>query len=260
VGSSGGVTWNLTDHLGSVHGIVDSGGQLVDTLKYDAFGVLTTESNPSGGEGAAGGGGVYPGLLPRYAGYEWDSALGLYHVGARWYDPSQGRWLSRDPLGFDAGDVNLYRYVGNSPTELTDPSGLEPPEPFSSRWLEPPEPFSSRWWDRVRSGRAYQLPARPLPEIRPLSPPLPEIRLSPGDLISGISGIVIGQPPFETIRRILAPPTVQEVLGLPHVRRALDRAWAESNPYSPAVRRGLPGSQKREQSGWIMWNAHTQRV
>jgi hypothetical protein len=30
-----------------------------------------------------------------------------------------------DPLGFDAGDANLYRYVGNGPTNATDPSGLE---------------------------------------------------------------------------------------------------------------------------------------
>jgi len=30
-----------------------------------------------------------------------------------------------DPLGFEAGDPNLYRYVGNSPTSATDPSGLE---------------------------------------------------------------------------------------------------------------------------------------
>jgi RHS repeat-associated protein len=115
--------WYLPDHLGSVRGIVDSSGQLVDALRYDAFGVLTAESNPSGGEGAAGEGGVYPGLLPRYAGYEWDSALGLYHVGARWHDPSQGRWLSRDPLGFDAGDVNLYRYVFNNAVNVTNPRG-----------------------------------------------------------------------------------------------------------------------------------------
>ena len=29
-----------------------------------------------------------------------------------------------DPLGYEAGDANLYRYVGNSPTNATDPSGL----------------------------------------------------------------------------------------------------------------------------------------
>ena len=40
------------------------------------------------------------------------------------YDPSIGRWLSEDPSGFDGGDPNLYRYVGNSPANATDPTGL----------------------------------------------------------------------------------------------------------------------------------------
>lgn len=40
------------------------------------------------------------------------------------YDPRVGRWLSPDPIEFEAGDMNLYRYVGNSPTNGTDPSGL----------------------------------------------------------------------------------------------------------------------------------------
>ncbi len=39
------------------------------------------------------------------------------------YDPGIGRFLEEDPEGFDAGDVNLYRYVKNSPTNYTDPSG-----------------------------------------------------------------------------------------------------------------------------------------
>ncbi len=41
------------------------------------------------------------------------------------YDPSVGRWLSEDPIEFDGGDANLMRYVGNNPTNATDPSGLE---------------------------------------------------------------------------------------------------------------------------------------
>jgi uncharacterized protein RhaS with RHS repeats len=40
------------------------------------------------------------------------------------YDPRTGRWLSEDPIGFAAADANLYRYVGNSPTNATDPAGL----------------------------------------------------------------------------------------------------------------------------------------
>jgi hypothetical protein len=41
------------------------------------------------------------------------------------YDPRIGRWTSEDPSGFTAADPNLYRYVKNSPINLTDPSGLE---------------------------------------------------------------------------------------------------------------------------------------
>jgi hypothetical protein len=40
------------------------------------------------------------------------------------YDPTIGRWLSEDPIGFEAGDANLYRYVGNGPAIYVDPTGL----------------------------------------------------------------------------------------------------------------------------------------
>jgi hypothetical protein len=42
------------------------------------------------------------------------------------YDPSIGRWLTPDPIEYDGGDVNLYGFVKNNPTNLTDPSGLKP--------------------------------------------------------------------------------------------------------------------------------------
>lgn len=41
------------------------------------------------------------------------------------YDTTTGRWLSEDPISFLGGDANLYRYVGNGPTNATDPTGLE---------------------------------------------------------------------------------------------------------------------------------------
>jgi hypothetical protein len=41
------------------------------------------------------------------------------------YDPRMGRFISEDPIGFDGGDTNLYRYVDNSPLNATDPSGLQ---------------------------------------------------------------------------------------------------------------------------------------
>ncbi len=42
---------------------------------------------------------------------------------ARYYDPSLERFLGEDPLRFNAGDINFYRYVGNSPVNFVDPSG-----------------------------------------------------------------------------------------------------------------------------------------
>jgi hypothetical protein len=40
------------------------------------------------------------------------------------YDPTVGRFLTEDPSDFEAGDLNLYRYVKNDPLNNTDPSGL----------------------------------------------------------------------------------------------------------------------------------------
>jgi hypothetical protein len=40
------------------------------------------------------------------------------------YSPTLGRFATTDPIGFLAGDVNLYRYVGNHPTSAVDPTGL----------------------------------------------------------------------------------------------------------------------------------------
>ena len=58
-------------------------------------------------------------------GYEWDcfADMGLYHVGARAYDPRTARWLQRDPIDIASGDPNLYRYCGNEPVNWTDPDG-----------------------------------------------------------------------------------------------------------------------------------------
>lgn len=44
-----------------------------------------------------------------YIGREHDAESGLYYYRARHYDPSTGRFLQQDPLGFAAGDTKLYR-------------------------------------------------------------------------------------------------------------------------------------------------------
>ncbi|MCF6244408.1 MAG: RHS repeat-associated core domain-containing protein, partial [Sulfurovum sp.] len=58
-----------------------------------------------------------------YTGRETDQE-DLYYYRARYYDPTTQRFLSRDPIEFEAGDFNFYRYVGNDPVNCVDPSGL----------------------------------------------------------------------------------------------------------------------------------------
>jgi len=51
------------------------------------------------------------------------SELGWLHVGERYYDPSCGRFVQRDPIGIRGG-LNVYVYVGNNPVVWVDPLGL----------------------------------------------------------------------------------------------------------------------------------------
>ncbi|MBE9136916.1 hypothetical protein IQ254_06825 [Nodosilinea sp. LEGE 07088] len=109
--ANGDVHWALTDHQGSVRDIIDNSGATLNRLVYDSFGRVTSETNPAFD------------FRFGYTGRERDEATGLMYYRARYYDPAVGRFLSEDPLGFGAGDANLYRYVFNSPTNYADPSG-----------------------------------------------------------------------------------------------------------------------------------------
>src|SRR5262249_37673191 len=55
-----------------------------------------------------------------------DKVTGLYSFRYRDYSPTLGRWTQSDPLTYQAGDVNLYRYVADAPNTNVDPSGLLP--------------------------------------------------------------------------------------------------------------------------------------
>ena len=53
-----------------------------------------------------------------------DNESGMLYYGYRYYNPSTGRWLSRDPIG-ERGGLNRYGFVRNCPISRFDPFGLE---------------------------------------------------------------------------------------------------------------------------------------
>jgi len=59
------------------------------------------------------------------AGYYKDHETGLFYLANRYYDPVDGRFINRDPIGY-IGGINLYGYVKNNPVSFMDPSGLDP--------------------------------------------------------------------------------------------------------------------------------------
>jgi RHS repeat-associated protein len=109
-----GSTWEFyqADGLGSITSLSTTSGTVSDSFAYDSFGNVTSTT----------GGFTQP---FRYTGREWEAETGLYYYRARYYDAQSGRFLSEDPIGFDAGN-NFYSYVRNNPTNLRDPSGTNP--------------------------------------------------------------------------------------------------------------------------------------
>ena len=113
----GDIYWALGDNLNTVRDIAhyNSGTDttsIVNHRVYDAYGKLTSETNPA------------VDLIFSFTGRLFDEATGLQNNWHRWYDPTVGRWLSEDPIGFRAGDANLSRYVANVPTRAIDATGL----------------------------------------------------------------------------------------------------------------------------------------
>jgi RHS repeat-associated protein len=114
---SGAVVWSLGDRQGSVVDLVNQDGTVLNHFVYDGFGTRTGTTAVDFRYG--------------YTGRELDVETGLYYYRARYYDSKVGRFISEDPIGFSAGDTNLYRYVGNNSTNYTDPTGT-----LISGWAE----------------------------------------------------------------------------------------------------------------------------
>lgn len=104
-----GVLYYHQDQLGSTRALTDNGGGTYASYTYDAYGNLTgstgTANNPFG-----------------FAGQYTDGESGLTYLRARYYDPTTGQFLTRDPLAAITGSP--YGYTAGNPLNGTDPSGM----------------------------------------------------------------------------------------------------------------------------------------
>jgi RHS repeat-associated protein len=112
--------WVVQDANYNVTALFDNSGNVVERYVYDPFGQVTILD--AGWNTLSTSAFAWNYL---HQGGRFDATSGLYHFRFRDYSPTLGRWTSLDPLRYAAGDVNLYRYVGNTPTLFTDPSGLD---------------------------------------------------------------------------------------------------------------------------------------
>jgi RHS repeat-associated protein len=110
--------YGLNDAINSTVAVVDQNGGILSQFLYEPYGKTTAT-------------GTY---AFRYAG-RLPVSSGLYYNRARFYNSQTGRFISEDPI---SADWNRYRYVGNSPTNRLDPTGLA--SAFVFYFLEPEVP------------------------------------------------------------------------------------------------------------------------
>jgi len=111
-------SYYLRDGQNSTRALTDGSGSVTDRYSYDAFGTLQDRQGST----------ANPYL---YTGQQYDTTTGLYNLRARYYNPADGRFLSRDTAGFDQSsptNLNRYLYAASDPINGMDPSGYDTAE------------------------------------------------------------------------------------------------------------------------------------
>jgi RHS repeat-associated protein len=111
IDATGTIHYYHHDQLGSTRALTDKNGRPTNTYTYDPYGNLQ-------GNNPAAAATTNPFL---YAGQYTDPETGLQYLRARYYDPTTGQFITRDPL--EAVTHAPYSYSTDDPTNISDPSG-----------------------------------------------------------------------------------------------------------------------------------------
>ena len=144
----------LKDHLGSPRIVADSStGVAAQRIDFSEFGVVTLES-PAAFQPFGFAGGIY------------DQHTKLTRFGARDYDASTGRWMSKDARRFSAQGTNLFAYALNDPVNVKDPHGEDAVDAVVDA-LD--SVFGSAWAESFNTGEFSECIGRCISETDPIN-------------------------------------------------------------------------------------------
>ncbi len=123
------------DHLGSLRAVVKSDGTPVQFMQHDAWGNVLIDTVAANFDRIPFG----------FAGGQYDENTKLVRFGAREYDATTGRWLSKDEARFGGG-WNFYEYAGSDPVNKYDRDGYREQDALVCD-VSPPKPIPTPCWD-----------------------------------------------------------------------------------------------------------------
>ncbi len=117
VAAAGSVTYFHNDLAGSPVAATDASGQVLWRESYRPYGERLVNAPAASAD------------TVWFTSRRQDPETGLVYMGARFYDPLAGRFVSPDPVGFDEANLhsfNRYAYANNNPYKYVDPDGASP--------------------------------------------------------------------------------------------------------------------------------------
>jgi len=117
LGTDGSLFYYHTDHLGGTNDLTDSSGAVRELTEYDPYGQVTIHEKY---------GTDFATAWYYFTGKPLDDETGLIFLGARYYNPTLGRFITPDtvvPGPSNPQNLNRYSYCSNNPVNFTDPDG-----------------------------------------------------------------------------------------------------------------------------------------
>ncbi|HMP16652.1 MAG TPA: RHS repeat-associated core domain-containing protein, partial [Gemmatales bacterium] len=112
VKADGTVAHYLTDRMQSTRQMLDASGTVANTITYDGFGNVLSETDAAFGD------------RWKWTGREYNNYTGLQYNRARYFSGESGRWVSEDQIRMSGSEgYNVSRYAGNQSINISDPNG-----------------------------------------------------------------------------------------------------------------------------------------